>query len=104
MLVDCGLVVRRDSPNGKRYARKGFDGAIDIVAAIPRTASRLELEPIAVELAALAQEVRKALESHVKTEETSPMGLIPCATYRIQIHTLMNLIPASKKAKGRPLR
>jgi hypothetical protein len=76
----------------------------DIVAAIPRTASRLELEPIAVELAALAQEVRKALESHVKTEEPSPMGLIPCATYRIQIHTLMNLIPASKKAKGRPLR
>ncbi|MBA8907661.1 MULTISPECIES: plasmid replication protein RepC [Aminobacter] len=141
VLVDCGLVVRRDSPNGKRYARKGFDGAIeqafgfdltpllaraeefermaeavraerrslllvreritilrrdiakmiafgleegiaadwprlhlsyrDIVAAIPRTASRLELEPIAAELAALAQEVRKALESHVKTEETS---------------------------------
>jgi replication initiation protein RepC len=28
-LVDSGLVVRRDSPNGKRYARKGHDGAID---------------------------------------------------------------------------
>jgi replication initiation protein RepC len=28
-LVDCGLVVRRDSPNGKRYARKGKDGVID---------------------------------------------------------------------------
>ncbi|GLS31075.1 replication initiation protein RepC [Mesorhizobium albiziae] len=28
-LVDCGLIVRRDSPNGKRYARKGKDGAID---------------------------------------------------------------------------
>lgn len=27
-LVDCGLIVRRDSPNGKRYARKGRDGAI----------------------------------------------------------------------------
>ncbi|WP_310324324.1 plasmid replication protein RepC [Aminobacter aminovorans] len=141
VLVDCGLVVRRDSPNGKRYARKGFDGAIEqafgfdltpllaraeefermaeavraerralllvreritilrrdiakmiafgleegiaadwqrlhlsyreIVVAIPRTASRLELEPVASELAMLAQEVRKALESHVKTEETS---------------------------------
>lgn len=28
-LVDCGLIVRRDSPNGKRYARKGKDGVID---------------------------------------------------------------------------
>ncbi|WP_027154879.1 plasmid replication protein RepC [Mesorhizobium sp. WSM2561] len=28
-LVDCGLIVRRDSPNGKRYARKGKDGTID---------------------------------------------------------------------------
>ncbi|TPK61513.1 replication initiation protein RepC [Mesorhizobium sp. B2-4-15] len=28
-LVACGLVIRRDSPNGKRYARKGKDGAID---------------------------------------------------------------------------
>jgi replication initiation protein RepC len=141
VLVDCGLVVRRDSPNGKRYARKGYDGAIEqafgfdltpllaraeeferlaeavraerralllvreritilrrdiakmiafgleegitadwqrlhleyreIAATIPRTASRLELEPIAEELAMLAQEVRKTLESHVKTEETS---------------------------------
>ncbi|MBN9222525.1 MAG: replication initiation protein RepC [Mesorhizobium sp.] len=28
-LVDCGLIVRRDSPNGKRYARKSKDGVID---------------------------------------------------------------------------
>ena len=28
-LVDCGLIVRRDSPNGKRYARKGRNGEID---------------------------------------------------------------------------
>jgi replication initiation protein RepC len=28
-LVDCGLVIRRDSPNGKRYARKGQGGAIE---------------------------------------------------------------------------
>lgn len=28
-LVDCGLVIRRDSPNGKRYARKGEDGTIE---------------------------------------------------------------------------
>jgi len=29
VLVDAGLVVRRDSPNGKRYARKGGDGEIE---------------------------------------------------------------------------
>ncbi len=28
-LVACGLIVRRDSPNGKRYARKGRDGSIN---------------------------------------------------------------------------
>lgn len=25
-LLDCGLILRRDSPNGKRYARKGREG------------------------------------------------------------------------------
>jgi replication initiation protein RepC len=29
VLVDAGLVVRRDSPNGKRYARKGSAGEIE---------------------------------------------------------------------------
>ncbi|MER8802286.1 plasmid replication protein RepC [Mesorhizobium sp. M0998] len=28
-LVACGLVIRRDSPNGKRYARKGRGGEIE---------------------------------------------------------------------------
>lgn len=28
-LVDCGLIVRRDSPNGKRYARKGQWGEVE---------------------------------------------------------------------------
>jgi replication initiation protein RepC len=28
-LVVCGLVIRRDSPNGKRFARKGQGGAIE---------------------------------------------------------------------------
>ena len=27
--VDCGLIIRRDSPNGKRYARKGRGGDIE---------------------------------------------------------------------------
>jgi replication initiation protein RepC len=30
VLVDCGLVIRRDSPNGKRYARRGKGGDIEM--------------------------------------------------------------------------
>ena len=29
ILVECGLIIRRDSPNGKRYARKGRGGQIE---------------------------------------------------------------------------
>jgi replication initiation protein RepC len=29
ILVDCGLIIRRDSPNGKRFARKGQGGEIE---------------------------------------------------------------------------
>ena len=29
VLVDCGLIVRRDSPNGKRFARKGKGGEVE---------------------------------------------------------------------------
>ena len=29
VLVDCGLIIRRDSPNGKRFARKGQGGEIE---------------------------------------------------------------------------
>ena len=145
-LVDCGLIIRRDSPNGKRYARKGQGGAIELafgfdlgplvaradeieawaeevraeeralklvreritlcrrdiakmiatgieenvpisqataaapatgwastrstasmLARIPRTATRPQLEPIAEELSLLADEVLMLLEDHVKT-------------------------------------
>jgi replication initiation protein RepC len=137
-LVDCGLVIRRDSPNGKRYARKGEGGVIEtafgfdltplvaraaeferlagevqadrralalvreritlyrrdvakmiaagleedvpadwrafhstylgLVSRIPRTATRLELEPLAEELGHLADAIRKVLENHVNTQ------------------------------------
>ena len=29
VLVECGLIIRRDSPNGKRFARKGQGGEIE---------------------------------------------------------------------------
>ena len=149
ILVDAGLIVRRDSPNGKRYARKdragdiesafGFDlsplvvraeefaekaeavraaeralhlakervtlfrrdivkmialgieedvatragntgpeswAAINaifraILERLPRGAQLAELEPIADELALLADEVTKLLEDHVKSQKKS---------------------------------
>jgi replication initiation protein RepC len=54
MLVDCGLLIRRDSPNGKRYARKGQGGDIEL-------AFGFDLGPLvarADEFEALAEEVR----------------------------------------------
>jgi replication initiation protein RepC len=53
VLVDCGLIIRRDSPNGKRYARKGRAGEIEL-------AFGFDLAPIVVraeEFEALAEEV-----------------------------------------------
>ena len=148
-LVDGGLIIRRDSPNGKRYARKGQGGEIalafgfdlgplvaraeefaamaaevqaeeralrlvreriticrrdiakmiaagieenvplrrlergprdwmevhalyrGIVARIPRTATRLELEPLAEELSLLADEVLILLEDFTKSVKLS---------------------------------
>ncbi|CAN7618843.1 plasmid replication protein RepC [Rhizobium sp. LjRoot30] len=52
-LVDAGLIQRRDSPNGKRYAHRSRDGVIE-------QAYGFDLSPLltrAAELALLAQEV-----------------------------------------------
>src|ERR1700733_4748162 len=141
-LVDCGLVIRRDSPNGKRFARKGQGGVIEmafgfdlgplvsraeevrveervlrlvrervtlcrrdiakmiatgveegvpvrlrgqgasqwsdiqalyrgVLDRIPRSANRLELEPIAEQLTTLADEILSLLETHVKSSNSS---------------------------------
>lgn len=66
MLVEAGLIVRKDSPNGKRYARKDHEGEIE-------SAFGFDLSPLLArseELASLAQKVatdraalRKAKES-----------------------------------------
>ncbi|MGA0534285.1 MULTISPECIES: plasmid replication protein RepC [Hansschlegelia] len=149
VLVDAGLICRRDSPNGKRYARRGNGGEIEtaygfdlgplvaradeidkiadeitaeeralkivreritlcrrdiakmieaaieedapcraagrgfaswteahvrfreLVGRIPRTASRGVLEPLADELAALAEDILILLEAKAKTKDSS---------------------------------
>jgi replication initiation protein RepC len=53
-LVDAGLIIRRDSPNGKRFARKGQGGEVE-------TAFGFDLTPLvarAEEFEAWAEEVR----------------------------------------------
>jgi len=54
-LVEGGLIIRRDSPNGKRFARKGEGGAIE-------TAFGFDLTPLVVraeEIARLAEAARE---------------------------------------------
>jgi replication initiation protein RepC len=54
VLVTQGLIVRRDSPNGKRYARKGRGGEVEL-------AFGFDLAPLvtrAHEYAALAEQIR----------------------------------------------
>jgi replication initiation protein RepC len=53
-LVDAGLIIRRDSPNGKRFARRGQSGGIE-------DAFGFDLTPLvarAAEIENLAEEVR----------------------------------------------
>lgn len=54
VLVECGLIIRRDSPNGKRFARKGRGGQVE-------QAYGFDLAPIvarAEEIESLADAIR----------------------------------------------
>lgn len=65
ILVDAGIVIRRDSPNGKRYARRGEGGAVreafgfDLTPLIARAE---EFETLAAEVAADKKALRLARE------------------------------------------
>jgi replication initiation protein RepC len=55
VLVDAGLIIRRDSPNGKRYARKGRSGTIELAFGFdlsPLVARAEEFERLAGEVEA----------------------------------------------------
>jgi replication initiation protein RepC len=65
VLVDAGLIVRRDSPNGKRYARKGRGGGITLAFGFdlaPLVVRAEEFERLAEEIEAEARAVRLAKE------------------------------------------
>lgn len=58
VLVECGLVIRRDSPNGKRFARKGRGGEIE-------QAYGFDLSPI-IARAAEFKEMAEAVQAEKK--------------------------------------
>lgn len=65
VLVECGLVVRRDSPNGKRFARRGVDGEIEQAYGFdlaPLLARRVEFERLAAEIDAERRALKLARE------------------------------------------
>lgn len=65
VLVDAGLIIRRDSPNGKRYARKGRDGAVELAFGFdlgPLVARAEEFDQLADEIAAADRAVKFARE------------------------------------------
>ena len=60
-LVDAGLIIRRDSPNGKRYARRGQGGEIESAFGFdltPLVARAEEIENLAEELRAENKAIR----------------------------------------------
>jgi replication initiation protein RepC len=65
VLVDCGLLIRRDSPNGKRYARKGQGGVIE-------TAFGFDITPLvarAAEFERLAEAARAERRAYLVVRE-----------------------------------
>ncbi len=64
-LVEAGLVARKDSPNGKRYARKSLDGAIGTAfgfSLAPLLARSGEIERLAAEAEADRLELQRLRE------------------------------------------
>ncbi|ODT74398.1 MAG: replication initiation protein RepC [Pelagibacterium sp. SCN 64-44] len=64
-LVDCGLIIRRDSPNGKRYAQKGQGGEIE-------QAFGFDLAPIvarSTEFKELAEAMRAEKKAYRRVKE-----------------------------------
>jgi len=65
VLVDAGLIIRRDSPNGKRYVRRGRDGAVVLAFGFdlgPLVARADEFDRLADGIAAADRAVKVARE------------------------------------------
>ncbi|MET4691379.1 plasmid replication protein RepC [Sinorhizobium fredii] len=112
-LVDAGLIVRRDSPNGKRYARKSRNGAIgeafgfDLSPLLARTeefraaaaklaAEKQHLRLIRERLSLCRRDITKLLDL---SRESSPDA--DCQAFEFEFEQLMAGLP--RKAPARSL-
>jgi len=94
VLVDCGLIVRRDSPNGKRFARKGRGGEIEQAYGFdlsPLVARAQEFEDLAEAVRAEKKAFRVAKErltllrrDIVKLIDAGIEEGVPCNWGRVQ--------------------
>ncbi|ANK95175.1 MULTISPECIES: plasmid replication protein RepC [Rhizobium] len=65
VLVEAGLILRKDSPNGKRYARRDREGEIDEAfgfSVAPLLARAVEIENLAAEVVADRELIRATRE------------------------------------------
>ncbi|WP_184655305.1 plasmid replication protein RepC [Rhizobium soli] len=65
MLVETGLILRKDSPNGKRYARRSSGGKLDDAfgfSLAPLLARAREIETMAAEIALSREQLKAAKE------------------------------------------
>jgi replication initiation protein RepC len=104
-LVEAGLIVRRDSPNGKRYARKNRSGAIGEAFGFdlaPLLARADEFKAVAAKLAAERQHLRLVRErlSLCRRDITKLLDLNrevgpdpDCQTFDSEFHTLTSGLP-----------
>jgi replication initiation protein RepC len=69
-LVECGIIIRRDSPNGKRYARKGQGGEVE-------QAYGFDLSPI-VARAGEFKELAEAMRAEKKAYKLAKERLTIC--------------------------
>ncbi|MCB8828308.1 ArsR family transcriptional regulator, partial [Escherichia coli] len=67
-LVEAGLIIRRDSPNGKRYARRGEGGEIEHAFGFDLSPLALRVDEIR-EHAAAARDMERAIH-RVRSEIT----------------------------------
>lgn len=110
-LVDAGLIIRKDSPNGKRYARKTGTGDISEAfgfSLAPLVARAEEIEAMATEIAAERQYLRRLKErlslcrrDISKLIETALEEQIPGEWLEMQLHfrALASSIPRSPDAE-----
>ena len=109
-LVDSGLVIRKDSPNGKRYARKDRQGAISTAygfslapllskaseierLAAKVAAERLYLQTIKERLTLCRRDISKLVSAAIAEQADGDWWAV-----QAQFHSILNQLPRSPSA------